>query len=230
MNLSDRQLNLREKESLRFGLNHHILPEKVRVDRLKASIEKLASSCQAKSGIPIEEHLQTKLYFRKFLNDAKISCNNQKNRSLYKVLKTLSANESIKVCKFDEGKGTVILISIDYYAKLDQIINDSSKFTLVQASDNVHPVISKEQSIKYYIRKYLKLFDEKTVRQPLPSGSIPRKLYELMKIHEAGKPARPVISMIGSPEYELVKFLDSLIRPYIPDTSMLRSFQELLKQ
>ena len=35
--------------------------------------------------------------------------------------------------------------------------------------------------------------------------------------------------MIGSPEYELAKFLDSLIRPYIPDTYMLRSSQELVE-
>ena len=84
LNLSDRQLNLRQKESLCVGLNHHILPEKVRVDCFKASIEKLASSCQAKSGIPIEEYFKNQInfYFRKIFNDAKISCNNQKNRSL----------------------------------------------------------------------------------------------------------------------------------------------------
>ena len=35
--------------------------------------------------------------------------------------------------------------------------------------------------------------------------------------------------MIGSPEYELAKFLDSLIRSYIPDTYMLRSSQEFVK-
>ena len=35
--------------------------------------------------------------------------------------------------------------------------------------------------------------------------------------------------MIGSPEYELAKFLDSLIRPYIPDTYLLRSSQEFVE-
>ena len=51
----------------------------------------------------------------------------------------------------------------------------------------------------------------------------------LIKTHKSGNPARPAISMIGSPEYELAKFLDSLIRPYIPDTYMLWSSQEFVK-
>ena len=152
----------------KFAINHHyILPENIRVDRLKASIEKLASSCQAKSGIPIEKYYkyQTKFHFRKFLNDAKISCNNHKNRSFHTLLKTLSADETTKVCKFDKGKGTAVLNSVYYYAKFDHVIEDSSKFTLIQANDNVHPIISKEQLIKYYIRKYLKPFGEEIVRQ-----------------------------------------------------------------
>ena len=120
----------------------------------------------------------------------------------------------------------VILNSVDYYAKLDQIIEDSTKFTLIQANDNVHPVISKEQSIKYYIHKYLKPFGEETVRQLLSSGFLPGKLYGQIKTHKPGNPARPVILIIGSPEYELEKFLDYLIKPYIPTTYMLRSSQE----
>ena len=67
------------------------------------------------------------------------------------------------------------------------------------------------------------------MRQLLSSGSIPEKLYGLIKTHKPGNPARPVISMIGSPEYELAKFLDYLIRPYIPDIYMLRFSQEFVE-
>ena len=32
----------------------------------------------------------------------------------HKDVKTLSADESIKVCEFDKGRGTVVLNSVDY--------------------------------------------------------------------------------------------------------------------
>ena len=36
--------------------------------------------------------------------------------------------------------------------------------------------------------------------------------------------------MIGTPEYQLAKFLDSLIKPYIPQTYMLQSTNQFLDQ
>ena len=49
-----------------------------------------------------------------------------------------------------------------------------------------------------------------------------------MKIHKRDNPLRPVVSMIGTPEYQLAKFLDSLIKPYIPQTYMLQSTNQFL--
>ena len=48
-------------------------------------------------------------------------------------------------------------------------------------------------------------------------------MYGLIKVHKNNNPARPVISMIGTPEYQLAKFLDSIIKSYIPDSYMLHS-------
>ena len=41
-------------------------------------------------------------------------------------------------------------------------------------------------------------------------------------------PARPIVSMIGAPEYNLAKFLDSIIKPYIPGTYMIDSSNDLI--
>ena len=46
------------------------------------------------------------------------------------------------------------------------------------------------------------------------------------KVHKSDVPLRPVISMIGTPEYKLAKFLDDLIKPHIPGTYLLKSTQE----
>ena len=67
----------------------------------------------------------------------------------------------------------------------------------------------------------------------IPIGSKPGKLYGLIKVHKINNPARPVVSMIGTSEYKLAKFLHSVIEPSIPDKYMLSStnhFIEKLKQ
>ena len=69
------------------------------------------------------------------------------------------------MCIFDEGKGVAVLNSDHYYAKLEVIVNDTSKFVEIKAENqSIHPTIAKKRSITYYIRKYLKEFGEETVK------------------------------------------------------------------
>ena len=91
--------------------------------------------------------------FKKFVNAGKRICAHPKNAAFHNTLKKLGDNSRIKVCKFDKGKGVVILDSHDYYAKLDCIINDSSKFHEINQNTKVHPIIKKEKSINYYVNK-----------------------------------------------------------------------------
>ena len=53
-------------------------------------------------------------------------------------------------------------------------------------------------------------------------------MYGFIKIHKNNNRARPVTSMIGTPEYQLAKFLDSIIKNYIPDSYMLHSADRFL--
>jgi len=66
-----------------------------------------------------------------------------KNQALHRTLEQLASDPCIKVCKFDKGKGTVILDAEDYCFKLDVIIEDKTKFEVVKIEGN-HPLISKE--------------------------------------------------------------------------------------
>ena len=99
-----------------------------------------------------------------------------------------------------------ILNSDDYYAKLDNILADKSKFIKINTEQEIHPIIAKENSIRYYVRKYLKDYGDEIIKSLIPSGSNPGKLYGLIKVHKDGNPARPVVSMIGTPEYKLANF------------------------
>ena len=55
----------------------------------------------------------------------------------------------------------------------------------------------------------------------------------MTKVHKDQVPLRLIVSMVATPEYNLAKHLDQLIKPYIPDTCLLRStddYIESLKQ
>ena len=66
--------------------------------------------------------------------------------------------------------------------------------------------------------------DDEVLRSLLiPTGSVPGQLYGLCKVHKDGNPLRPVISMIGTPEYGLAKNLDKLIKPHIPQEFVVNS-------
>ena len=54
-------------------------------------------------------------------------------------------------------------------------------------------------------------------------GSVPGKLYGMAKVHKDGCPLQPVNSMIGTAEYPLAKWLDQIIKPYLPDQFCVNS-------
>ena len=168
--------------------------------------------------------------FKKFVNAGKRICAHPKNAALHNTLKILGNNSRIKVCKFDKGKWVVILDSHDYYAKLDCIISDSSKFHEINQDTKVYPIINKEKFINYYVKKYIKSYGSETVKNFILKGSSPGKMYGLIKVHKNNNPTRPVISMIGTPEYQLAKFLDSIIKSYIPDSYILHSTDHFLDE
>ena len=167
------------------------------------------------------------------MNRSKQVCATRNNQAIHRSLLNLSKNLDIKVCKLNKVRGVTVLNSVDYFSKLDSIlIYDSTKFIEINDKEESksHPLITREQSIRYHIQKYLKPYENEIIQRLLPTGSTPGKLYGLIKVHKEDNPARPVISMVASPEYKLAKFLDTIIKPYISDKHMLRSSYEFLEK
>jgi len=73
-------------------------------------------------------------------------------------------------------------------------------------------------------------FDPELIKNTFPSGSRPGKLYRTVKVHKENYPIRPVVSMIRTPEYKLAKFLDSPIKPFMPDKDKLKSTEQFLEK
>ena len=120
--------------------------------------------------------------------------------------------------------------SKDYYEKLDSIIL-SDKFVeiMIPSTSSKHPVLKTEKSIQYYLTKYIKPFVSSSDFQNMyPCGSRPGAVYGLAKVHKPDIPLRPVVSMIGTSQYGLAKYLDSIIKPCIPSTYMLSSTKDFV--
>ena len=145
-------------------------------------------------------------------------------------MKSLKDDNSIKICSFDKGNGIVIVNSNEYYAKLDEIVYDKSKFEEVRVSpDMSHPIIRNETAIRNYLRKNVKgKISQNEFESMYPTGSQPGKMYGLCKVHKPGLPFRPVVSMLNTAEYKLAKFLDNIIKPHIPSKHMLDSTSSFL--
>ena len=59
---------------------------------------------------------------------------------------------STKVCKFDTRKWSSHLKYFDLFGKLDNILNDHTKFKeLVVKHDEIYPTITEVNSVSYYI-------------------------------------------------------------------------------
>ena len=144
----------------------------------------------------------------------------------------MSTDTLIKVVKFDKGTGVCVLDRDEYIQKLNVIVNDTSKFELIPPSTRKnarHPLLRRQELVKDVINKHLAKYVPKELTNKLkPSGSNVGKLYGTCKVHKKGFPMRPIVSMINSPEYNLAKYLDSIIKPGIPATYCVRSNTEVI--
>ena len=89
-----------------------------------------------------------------------------------------------------------------------------------------HPTITKENSILYYIKQYLKKVEG--WEDLNPNGTKPGKLFGMAKDHKPYITLTPVVSMINTSEYKFAKFLDGLIKPHIADRFLPQSIEHFI--
>lgn len=234
-NLSSVRLTPCELESLRYGLDRHIIPRNINSFQFRADIEKSFHSLKTKYpdiqqiGSSFKDKIRQSC--ATFLNSASSVCSNIQNRCFHRTLSCLRNNTSIKITAYDKGNGVVVLDSTDYISKLDSIVSDESKFEKLTIDDDNknHPVVKTENKLIYYLNRYIRKLIPKSVYEFIvPSGSQPGKLYGLAKVHKPECPLRPIVSMIGTPEYNLAKYLDGFIKPNIPSKYMLASTSDFI--
>ena len=141
------------------------------------------------------------------------------DRKKYRILKDLKKKQNIVILKPDKGNGVVVLDRIAYENGILKIINDTSKFRPTKED----PTLLREGRLQRFLRKFLKngQLDRCVYDKIYTSGSQPARIYGRPKMHKAREPNaippfRPIVSSVGTYNYELAKCLCILLEPHIP--------------
>ena len=116
--------------------------------------------------------------------------------------------------------GVVILDGKTYNNAIQEIISDTSKFEKL----NEDPTLKREASLQRFLRKLKQknFFKEIEYDKLYPSGSAPARVYCTPKMHKFSSSdsfpkLRPIVSSIGTFNYNLARFLCDLLSPLLPN-------------
>ena len=147
----------------------------------------------------------------------------------FHAIRTLKNNTEIIISPADKGNTVVIMDKKDYIEKMQQIV----KRKQFQHTPN-SLLKEKENEMNTYLRQLLnknvitkELFHQ--IRSTCSSSSC---MYGQPKIHKQGYALRPIISSIGSYNYELSKYLANILknsRPTKPNSYIRDSFDLVTK-
>ena len=107
---------------------------------------------------------------------------------------------------------------VDYKSKMLAILDDQQRFEVIEA-DLYKTVLKYEDKANRLVDA---LFKKNLIGGPMKyrlrcSGSKPGVMYGLPKLHKRQVPLRPILSTIGSYNYELSRYLVELLLPLSKD-------------
>ena len=143
-------------------------------------------------------------------------------KECFQAIKALRSNDDIYITKPDIDSGVVILNNNDYNRKMGMILNDTTKFLNlgpVDSNDNTAKIESRIQ------RRLLRLKKDNLISQNVydairPTGSQRPRMYGLPKTHKKDVPLRSILSMTGSAQHHLAKWLTSILNSVLQQFSV----------
>ena len=204
MNLSDKVLSETEISLLSKGMNFSITPKEVPVKEIISAVENSVKNLDKAEG----DNIRAKVSLT--LQNARAPTGNL-SKEERQALKSLKDDESIIILPADKGRATVVLNKDDYIRKCKDHI-DNGPYERLE-SDPMNDIK------KEVWRKCKDLADREIIDQQLyykikPTDSHAPRFYGLPKIHKPGIPIRPIVSYVGSPLYNLSKYVAYILKPY----------------
>ena len=137
----------------------------------------------------------------------------------HRIIQNLRRNKDIVILKPDKGNA-VVMDSIIYDKEILKLIADPGKFRKLDCD----PTKTRQTKLQNLLLKLKKrgLFSDDVYLKIYPVGSQPARIYGLPKIHkmkcENDIPKfRPIISSIGTYNYQLAKWLSDLLTDHLPN-------------
>ena len=138
--------------------------------------------------------------------------------------KELCNHPTITIKKTDKTHIFVVLNKTDYHSKLQNILDDLTKFKKL----NKNPTNQLKSKInKLITAKNAKLNSTKLSK--INDDYKPSYFYKTVKIYKPNPPLRPIISQILTPIYKLIKTIKQLISPYLPCKYKIKSTHEWIQ-
>ena len=138
----------------------------------------------------------------------------------HRVLQNLRKNKDIVIMKPDKGNGVVILDRKLYNNAIKEIISNTFKFEKL----NEEPTLKHEPSLQHFLGKLKQknFFSKNSYDKLYPSGSATACTYGTPKMHKFSPSDTfpklcPIVSSIGTFNYDLASFLCDLLSPIVPD-------------
>ena len=159
-------------------------------------------------------------------------CNPKKNSNYninLKVLDNLKKDKNLHVTRPDKGKGIVTLNKVDYLNKTKEILDDDSKFEKIN-NDWFKTILKQEDKVNRFLRLIKNNLPESCYNFLFASGSVPGILYGLPKIHKLNCPIRPILSAIGTVNYNIAKFLVPILSPLTSNEYTVKNSIEFAKE
>ena len=180
--------------------------------------------------VALKEYTYSSFKKYNFLKEINLS------RDEYNALKNLSSLKNIIIQKSDKGNSVVLMNPGDCINRTETLISDPAKFQKLSVPENKnYNFMVKEKRLVDNIldtlyEKNAITCDIKTILTS--DGPSPARLYGLPKIHKAlvdGLPNyRPSIYQIGSPTYEIAKYLLNFISPITKNEYTLKDSFEFV--
>ncbi|XP_063598647.1 uncharacterized protein LOC134775120 [Penaeus indicus] len=215
-NFSDIILTEEQKNVLSLGLDYCLPPTKITFHKFYMYFEKLCynlKTCNIYKNkfSNVTNNITTiaNTTFTKFTRQIKQA---RDSETLMSPLQSLKNDKTILITKPDKGRGIVILNKCDYKQKILNILSDQSKFKRITTEVSIH-LLYLEDKLKRLLRTIKTSINENTYNFLMTSGSRPGLLYGLPKVHKPNIPLRPIISSIGTFNYNTAKFLVPIISP-----------------
>ena len=133
-------------------------------------------------------------------------------------LRELRTNKNIIITRPDKGNRTVLMNKADYISKMMDILGNKTKFECLGGCDVHDRTGQNERSLQTYLLRQRKAgeISSEVYDQVRPTGSVRPRMCGLPKVHKPKPiPLRPILSMAGSAEHELARWLAEVIRPVL---------------